>query len=43
MDRKIEEILDAIGKMGDLDTEAVKEAEARQEQLAKPTGALGDL
>ena len=43
MDRRIEEIIDAIGKMGDLDTEAVKEAEARQEQLAKPTGALGDL
>ena len=43
MDRRIEEIIAAIGKTGDLDTEAVKEAEARQEQLAKPTGALGDL
>ena len=43
MDKRIEEIIDAIEEMGDLDQEAVKEAEARQEQLAKPTGALGYL
>ena len=43
MDRKIREILDTIEEIGDLSAEAVKEAEARQEQLAKPTGALGDL
>lgn len=43
MDRRILEILDDIEEMGDLDQETVKEAEARQEVLAKPTGALGDL
>ncbi len=43
MEKRIEEILDAIEEMGDLDQEAIEAAEARQEQLAKPTGALGDL
>ncbi len=43
MDKRIAELLDAIEEMGDLDQETIKEAEARQEVLAKPTGALGDL
>ena len=43
MDKRITELLDAIEEMGDLDQETIKEAEARQEVLAKPTGALGDL
>ena len=43
MDKRIKEILETIEEIGDLSEEAVKEAEARQEQLAKPTGALGDL
>ncbi|MBE8954924.1 MAG: nicotinate-nucleotide--dimethylbenzimidazole phosphoribosyltransferase, partial [Quinella sp. 2Q5] len=43
MNSKILEILNDIEEMGDLDQEAVKAAEARQEVLAKPTGALGDL
>ncbi len=43
MDKRIKEILDDISEIGNLDQEAVREAEARQEQLAKPTGALGDL
>lgn len=43
MDIRLKEILDAIEKKGSLDQTAVKEAEARQEVLAKPTGALGTL
>lgn len=43
MDKRILELLDDIKEMGDLDQGAIKEAEARQEVLAKPTGALGDL
>ncbi|MBR5740466.1 MAG: nicotinate-nucleotide--dimethylbenzimidazole phosphoribosyltransferase [Firmicutes bacterium] len=36
-------MLNEVERTGDLDGEAVKAAEARQEQLAKPTGALGYL
>ena len=43
MDIRLKEILDAIEQNGSLDQTAVKEAEARQEVLAKPTGALGTL
>ena len=43
MDKRIQEIIDAIEEMGDLDQEAIEKAEARQVELAKPTGALGDL
>lgn len=43
MNTKLKEILDTIEKNGGLDQTAVKEAEARQEVLAKPTGALGTL
>lgn len=43
MDIRLKEILDAIEKKGSLDQTAVKEAEERQEVLAKPTGALGTL
>lgn len=43
MDKRILELINEIETMGDLDKEAIKEAEARQEVLAKPTGALGDL
>lgn len=43
MDIRLKEILDAIEKNGGLDRNAVKEARARQEVLAKPTGALGTL
>ncbi|MBR2748533.1 MAG: nicotinate-nucleotide--dimethylbenzimidazole phosphoribosyltransferase, partial [Firmicutes bacterium] len=39
----IEDILAQVESTGDPDTDAVKAAEARQEQLAKPTGALGYL
>ena len=39
----IEDILAQVERTGDLDADAVKAAEARQEQLAKPTGALGHL
>ena len=39
----IEDILSRVERSGDPDTDAVKAAEARQEQLAKPTGALGYL
>ena len=41
--KQIEDILDQVARTGNLDAEAVKAAEARQEQLAKPTGALGYL
>ena len=40
---EIKKILEKIEQDGDLDEAAVKDAEARQEQLAKPTGALGYL
>ena len=43
MKTKLKEIIDNIGKNGGLYEDAVKEAEARQEVLAKPTGALGTL
>ncbi len=43
MDKRIIELINDIEELGDLDKAAVEEAEARQEQLAKPTGALGDL
>ena len=43
MDMKLDEILNEIEEKADLDLNAVKEAEERQEVLAKPTGALGDL
>lgn len=43
MDKRIAELLNAIEETGDLNQEIIKEAEARQEVLAKPTGALGDL
>lgn len=43
MEKKLEEILQEIEKKGDLDSKAIDEAKARQEILAKPTGALGDL
>ncbi|MGN0735785.1 MAG: nicotinate-nucleotide--dimethylbenzimidazole phosphoribosyltransferase [Anaerovoracaceae bacterium] len=43
MDKRLSEIIDKIEKNGDLDEAAVKDAEARQEVLAKPTGALGTL
>ena len=43
MREEILDILKYIEDNGDLDSKAVKEAEERQEQLAKPTGALGDL
>ena len=43
MNAEIKKILDAVSQNGDLDAEAVAEAKARQEVLAKPTGALGDL
>ena len=43
MDDRILKILNDIEEKGDLDAAAIEAAEARQEQLAKPTGALGDL
>ena len=43
MNTKLKEIIDNIEKNGNLYEDAVKEAEARQEVLAKPTGALGTL
>ena len=43
MNTKLKEIIDNIEKNGGLYEDAVKEAEARQEVLAKPTGALGTL
>ena len=43
MDKRIIELINDIEELGDLDKAAVEEAEARQEQLAKPTGTLGDL
>ena len=43
MDEKLKGIIDLIDNNGGLDEAAVKEAKARQEVLAKPTGALGTL
>ena len=43
MDKQLKKIIDLIDKNGELDEAAVKEAKARQEVLAKPTGALGTL
>ncbi|MBO5994934.1 MAG: nicotinate-nucleotide--dimethylbenzimidazole phosphoribosyltransferase [Firmicutes bacterium] len=43
MDDRILKIINEIEEKGDLDKAAIEAAEARQEQLAKPTGALGDL
>lgn len=43
MDEKLKGIIDLIDKNGGLDEAAVEEAKARQEVLAKPTGALGTL
>lgn len=43
MEKKLAEILNEIEKNGNLDAKALREAESRQEVLAKPTGALGDL
>lgn len=43
MNTKLKEIFDNIEKNGGLYEDAVKEAQARQEVLAKPTGALGTL
>ena len=43
MNTKLKEIIDNIEKNGGLYEDTIKEAEARQEVLAKPTGALGTL
>ncbi len=43
METYFEEILDNINENGDLDAKATAEAKARQNVLAKPTGALGEL
>ncbi|MBR5229311.1 MAG: nicotinate-nucleotide--dimethylbenzimidazole phosphoribosyltransferase [Firmicutes bacterium] len=43
MNIQLEEILAAINESGDLNQSAIDEARARQEVLAKPTGALGSL
>ena len=43
MYKKYSALLNDIEELGDLDREAMTLAEERQEQLAKPTGALGDL
>ena len=40
---QLREILDTIEEMGDLSENAMADARARQEVLAKPTGALGRL
>ncbi len=40
---RLGEILDSIDEMGDLSYDAMEKAKARQEVLAKPTGALGRL
>ena len=40
---QLSEILDTIEEMGDLSESAMEAARARQEILAKPTGALGRL
>ena len=43
MNTRLKEIINTIESSGRLDRSAVKEAQARQEVLAKPTGALGTL
>lgn len=43
MNEELKKILDHIAAAGNLDDKAVSEAKARQEVLAKPTGALGTL
>ncbi len=43
MENRLNEIIEAIEKDGDLYADAIAEAEARQKVLAKPTGALGTL
>ena len=43
MNTRLKEIINTIESNGRLDRSAVKEAQARQEVLAKPTGALGTL
>lgn len=43
METRLHEILSTIEEMGHLSECAMEEARARQEILAKPTGALGDL
>ncbi len=43
LNMQLTEILDSIDEMGDLSEDAMNEAKARQEVLAKPTGALGRL
>ena len=42
-DMQLKEILDTIDEIGDLSESAMEAARARQEVLAKPTGALGRL
>lgn len=43
MNTEIRNMLEEVSLMGDLNAEALKAAEERQEVLAKPTGALGTL
>ena len=43
MNAALKEITDTIKRDGILDASALSEASARQEVLAKPTGALGTL
>ena len=43
LNMQLTEVLDSIDEMGNLSEEAMDEAKARQEILAKPTGALGKL
>ncbi|MBR4411807.1 MAG: nicotinate-nucleotide--dimethylbenzimidazole phosphoribosyltransferase, partial [Firmicutes bacterium] len=43
METRLHEILNRIEGLGHLDSKAMDEARARQEILAKPTGALGEL
>ncbi len=43
MERQLDEILTGIDLMSSLSASAMESARARQEILAKPTGALGDL
>jgi nicotinate-nucleotide--dimethylbenzimidazole phosphoribosyltransferase len=43
METRLHEILSTIEEIGHLNDSAMEEARARQEILAKPTGALGDL
>lgn len=43
MEKRLQEIINAISTNGTLNEKAIKEAEERQKILAKPTGALGTL